>query len=190
MGIAPIFPPMKKNLARRDDGQIRGLSDIANLNRCFSLCADDRNNLYLGGNWGLIRYDGNTFLSFKEEVGFPGHTVYSLACDRQGNLIVGYWLPQQEPRIDCYDGTRFTTLFTEPQSLDDHCITALVISRQDALWFGRGTLHGKDRGKSIGCLRPGAGCTFPTTASICRGCEEPARPSAWRPLSACPNLIL
>ena len=163
MGFAPTFTPIDKNLARRDDGQIRGLSDITDLNRCLCLCADKRDNLYLGGDWGLFRYDGNAFLSLKEELGFPGHTVYSLVCDRQGNLIVGYWLPQQGPRIDRYDGARFTTLFAEPDPQPDDCITALVVSRQDALWFGRGTLYGKDRGKGIGYLRPGAGCTFFTS---------------------------
>ena len=165
MGFAPTFTPSDKNIAHYDGEWIRSIETVPELGRCWALCLDSRGNLYFGGDQGLIHYDGEAFNPLGPAQGFDGHAVHAIAIDRQGNLIIGHSaLADSTAQISRYDGKGCTPLFTDQDSDAEDCITALIITRQDALWFSRGTIMAKDRGKGIGCYRQGAGLTFFTTA--------------------------
>ena len=165
LGFAPTFTPLDKNIAYYDGEQIFGIDSISSLGRCWALCMDNQGHLYLGGDAGLARYDGEHFNPLGPEQGFDGQFVHALATDRQGNLLIGYSSATDSTvQIARYDGANSTLLFSDKASNAEECINALVLTRQDTLWFGRGTAMSKDRGKGIGCMRPGAGLSFFTTA--------------------------
>jgi transcriptional regulator with AAA-type ATPase domain/ligand-binding sensor domain-containing protein len=165
LGFAPTFTTLHKNVAHYDGEQIIGVDDIPDLGRCWTLCADEQGYIYFGGDNGLARYDGAHFSPIGPEQGFDGHSVHALTVDRQGNLLIGYSASTDSTaQIARYDGAQCTLLFADAASNAEESINALVLTRQDALWFGYGTAIAKDRGKGIGCLRPGAGVSFHTTA--------------------------
>ncbi len=165
MGFAPIFSPLQKSIIRYDQQQRVSPQEDVDLGRCWALCDNDKGALYIGGERGLVCYDGERFDWPGQSHGLANIVVQSLTTDHQDKLIIGYLNNEDDTvQIAEYDGKNFNVLFKDTNSDPEDCITALIISRKDVLWFGLGTSTDKTKGRGIGYLRPGAGFRFLTSA--------------------------
>jgi ligand-binding sensor domain-containing protein len=58
-------------------------------NHVYCLAQDSSNNIWIGTNKGLAKFNGSSFTYYATSTGLPSDTIYSLLCDRNSELIVG-----------------------------------------------------------------------------------------------------
>jgi len=98
---------------------------------------DKEGNLWFGhgtkgfrGGWGLTRYDGQSFKTFKkDDFGFISDSVCSIITDEQGNL----WFGKMGGGISKYDGKSFVN-FTTGDGLCDNWVNDVFLAQNGDLW--------------------------------------------------------
>ena len=152
---------------------------------CLALCEDRSGHLWVGSRQGLYCYDGHTLLK-----SYDGHTLLKMYLegedggldtllkmypegDTEGfgiaaiasdeELFFGY-TSRDHKFIICYDGQSFQTVFKEESGSFGFigAITAIVKTRDRALWFGRGTVNAQTNGRGIGRLDESGEVSFLT----------------------------
>ncbi len=160
-GFVQSYSSAKKSIARYGGGQhtVWGEDQGLVLGRCWALCCDGNGDIWLGGDKGLVRYDGQNFVASEKKEGFPGTTVYSLAATNDGGLIIGH--------SDIGSGTvqlsrtpGFVSLFCDEDIGLNECITAVVSTSQGDIWFGRGARESGTQGKGLGLWQKGGSLRF------------------------------
>ncbi len=98
----------------------------------FSITEDKAGNLWFATrNHGACRYDGKSFISYKEDEGFVSRGVYSILEDQKGNI----WLTTEQDGVWCYDGKSFKN-FTTNNGLVNDSVFSILEDKNGNLWFG------------------------------------------------------
>ncbi len=58
-------------------------------NQINCIAEDGYNNIWIGTDNGLVKYDGSNFKYYSRETGLPSNKIYSLYWDRNSELLVG-----------------------------------------------------------------------------------------------------
>lgn len=89
---------------------------------------DNDNELWIGTNGGLSRFDGSSFVNYEKSKGLISNFITSLACDTTGNIWIG-----TTKGLVKYDGLRFHNYF--PLGKDQqNLILKVVADRQNNIW--------------------------------------------------------
>jgi signal transduction histidine kinase/ligand-binding sensor domain-containing protein len=99
-------------------------------NYIYSLYADQRNNLWIGTDTYLNRYNGNYFDTIPQRKGLVEGIVWSTCEDRKGNV----WFATTKGLVK-YDGKQFVT-FTEKDSLPSNQTWSVTADADDNIWVG------------------------------------------------------
>ena len=98
----------------------------------FSISEDKAGNLWFATrNHGACRYDGTSFISFRENEGFASRGIYSILEDKKGNI----WLTTEDKGVWCYDGKSFKN-FTTKDGLICDSVFSVFEDKNGNLWFG------------------------------------------------------
>ncbi len=103
------------------------------------LLVDRRGWVWISGDNGLSRWDGQNWRTFTTADGLATNQPYFMCEDREGNLWLGY---HSSSGLSRFDGTRFTH-FTSAQGLANDAVYSLGIDARGHLWIG--TARGVDR---------------------------------------------
>ncbi|MGB3949097.1 MAG: two-component regulator propeller domain-containing protein [Bacteroidia bacterium] len=103
------------------------------IDKLLTLFIDSKQNLWIGTfDAGVIKYDGTSFISYKESDGIANKAVWSIAEDDNNNMFFG----TGEGGLSCFDGKHFKTLSTD-NNLCSNYIEALIWDNIDnCLWAG------------------------------------------------------
>ena len=101
------------------------------LNSVHALAQTPDGYLWLGGDDGVVRFDGLRFVSFGLREGLHSERVRVLFADSAGAL----WIGTVGGGLSCCQQGRFTT-YTLQDGLPDDSITALAEDAQHRLWVG------------------------------------------------------
>lgn len=132
----PIEPPIFYNSSQ----------DSISDDMIFSISEDKAGNLWFATRrHGACRYDGKSFVSFREQEGFVSRGIYSILEDKKGNI----WLTTEEDGVWCYDGKSFKN-FTTKDGLICDSVFSVLEDKNGNLWFGtRGFGLSRYDGKSF-----------------------------------------
>jgi len=116
---------------------IDGLSN----NRINSILQDRRGFMWFATEDGLNRYDGNTFVVYKNNPADPNtlsaNFIQSLIEDGQGNLWIGTWgggLDKLDPRTERFTHYRYNP--NDPNSISGDAIKSIGQDSHGYLWLG------------------------------------------------------
>jgi DNA-binding NtrC family response regulator/ligand-binding sensor domain-containing protein len=92
--------------------------------------------MYIGGNGGLVRYDGKEFATFTAEDGLPSDEVLAICRETDGALWIGTagGLSRYDAR-GMGDFPHFVN-FTTEDGLPDDSISAIYSDPNGVMWFG------------------------------------------------------
>ena len=112
----------------------------------FSISEDKAGNLWFATRrHGACRYDGKSFISFREDEGFVSRGIYAILEDKKGNI----WLTTEDNGVWCYDGKSFKN-FTTKDGLICDSVFSVLEDKNGNLWFGtRGFGLSRYDGKSF-----------------------------------------
>lgn len=112
----------------------------------FSIAEDRRGNLWFATRrHGACRYDGKSFVSFREAEGFVNYGVNAILEDKKGDI----WFATDKNGVFCYDGTSFKN-FTTSDGLINNSVRSILEDKDGNLWFGtRGFGLSRYDGKSF-----------------------------------------
>lgn len=125
--------------ASQPDLNVRGAANFQSLNvkqglnnsSVRSIFKDSRGYIWLGGDYGLSRYDGTNFTYFTAEEGLSSNgRISSILEDRQGRLWFG-----TANGVSIYDGTCFMH-FTAEESLKFGPVRSMLEDKQGNIWIG------------------------------------------------------
>jgi ligand-binding sensor domain-containing protein len=98
----------------------------------LAILEDSKGNLWIGtAGGGLVRYDGNTLLTFTKKQGLPSNTIRAIHEDSTGNL----WFTTGSSGLCKYNG-RELTIYSEKEGLVHNSASALLEDRSGNLWIG------------------------------------------------------
>ncbi|NEU07616.1 hypothetical protein GZH53_04750 [Flavihumibacter sp. R14] len=102
------------------------------LNAIISI-VEDRNGIIWFASWnneGLVRYEGNSLISYTQKVGLGDNMIYSLLEDEAGNI----WIGTRDHGVWRYDGKSFTNI-SEQTDLKDEAIYSIEKDKNGNIWF-------------------------------------------------------
>ncbi len=106
----------------------------------FSISEDKAGNLWFATRrHGACRYDGKSFVSFRENEGFVSSGIYSIVEDKKGNI----WLTSEDNGVWCYDpstslgagGNSFKN-YSTADGLVNNSVFSVLEDKDGNLWFG------------------------------------------------------
>jgi ligand-binding sensor domain-containing protein/serine phosphatase RsbU (regulator of sigma subunit) len=95
-----------------------------------SIYEDKYNNLWIGTDDGLYKYDGKKTYHFSAKDGCTEKPVQQLIGDKQGNI----WIATAAG-IHCYNGKKFSAI-TEKDGITSNDVYSIVFDKYGALWAG------------------------------------------------------
>ena len=99
----------------------------------YALATDKKGNLWIGSEYGLYMYDGDTFTHFTSDNSlFPSGKVRSVEADDEGNVWIGV-----NNQLAKYDGKEFT--FYETDENTKYYFTSICID-DNFIYLGTGGL--------------------------------------------------
>jgi PAS domain S-box-containing protein len=104
----------------------------------YSLYEDEKENLWIGTNAGLILYQPTTGLTKMEYPGFDNSRITGIVKDSKGK----FWFATYGQGAFAYDGNTFRH-YSEINGLSSNIILALIHDQEGNMWFG--TANGLSR---------------------------------------------
>ena len=102
-------------------------------NDVYSLCADSKNNIWIGTTNGLALFTGKSWTIYKKEnAGLPSNLILSIAEDQKGFIWVG-----TDKGISLFNGKKWTTYTVENSSLVDNRVQTIKV-HQNKIYIGTG----------------------------------------------------
>jgi len=99
-------------------------------NEIFALAIDKQGALWIGTEYGITKYDGNTFQKFQQSSsGLIYHSVHSIAVDSDNNK----WFGTSEG-VSKFDGTTWLS-YTTDFGLVDNYINSIAVDGYGNIWF-------------------------------------------------------
>jgi len=95
-----------------------------------SIFQDERGYIWLGTNYGLVKYDGVDFILFTEKDSLSDNVITSIYQDNRDKL----WIGHKSGKITVYDGENFMK-FSPEEGLGMKEISSFLVDNKDALWF-------------------------------------------------------
>jgi len=103
---------------------------LSPLNKVNALAVDASNNLWIGSNIGLTKYNGTSFTTYSTaNSGIVSDTIISLACGN-GNVYAG-----SNRGLSIYNGTNFTN-YTTANGMNSNTINCITVESATAIWLG------------------------------------------------------
>lgn len=97
-----------------------------------SVTEDSKGNLWFATRrHGACRYDGTSFVSFREKEGFVSYGITNIIEDSKGTL----WLGTDKNGVFCYDGKKFKK-YTTNDGLVNNSVRSILEDNNGNLWFG------------------------------------------------------
>lgn len=123
--------PVFAGLYQYKDGEFTHL--FKDCYHVYALATDTKGNLWIGSEYGLYKYDGDTFTHFTSDNSFfPSGKVRSVEADDKGNVWIGV-----NNQLAKYDGKEFTYYETEENT--KYYFTSICIDG-DVIYLGTGGL--------------------------------------------------
>ncbi len=98
----------------------------------FSIAEDHSGNIWFATRrHGACRYDGKSFISYRENEGFVSYGIYSMMEDKKGNM----WFSTEKNGVFCYDGRTFKN-YTTADGLVNNSVFSILEDNAGNLWFG------------------------------------------------------
>ena len=107
--------------------------------RVMKIVEDNAGNIWFGTSDGLIKYDGEKFITFSKKEGLPGEDeeIWGLTIDKNGLIWVG-----STGGVSHFDGEKFTpfilpeTRVENPQPmLSDKLVFQFLEDKNETMWF-------------------------------------------------------
>ena len=95
------------------------------------LLKDSKGNIWIGGQGGVTKFDGQSFTTYDLEPENDNYTVWSICEDKQGNIWFGSYLGG----LYKYDWKTFTD-YSEKLGLVSDAYLSIVEDSEGNLWFG------------------------------------------------------
>ena len=112
-------------------------------NKVNALAVDASNNLWIGSNAGLTKYDGSSFTTYNtSSSGIVSDTVISLACGNN-NVYVG-----TNHGLSIYNGSTFTNYNTS-NGMNSNIVNCITVENTSAIWLGNPNGLDKFNGSSF-----------------------------------------
>lgn len=109
-----------------------------------SMILDDSDNLWLGTDDGLTRYDGKFFWHYTQEQGLNNNLILAVLGDSKNNI----WFGTFRGGVTRYDG-KFLTNFTTDNGLPNNVVNIIFEDNLGNIWFGTGGGAAKYDGESF-----------------------------------------
>ncbi len=103
---------------------VDGLPD----NSVFSVAMDSSGNIWAGTNAGVVRYDGEKFITYSKEQGLPDYTVTHILQDSRGDIWTSSYATLSRIR-----GDRVTN-YSDTSVLNQKIIYDLALDEHDGIW--------------------------------------------------------
>ena len=97
----------------------------------LGMVVDERDNLWLATNEGVIKYNGFTTKRYQEKNGLVGNNVWCVLKDREGNL----WFGTIGSGVSKFLGEEFKT-YGKKDSLPGEIVTTLFQDSKRNIWLG------------------------------------------------------
>ncbi len=105
-------------------------------NSVTSIAVDKNNNVWVGTNSGLAKFDGLSWTSFTAADGLADDAIRTLGLDPDGNLWIGTW----ENGISMFDGQTWTN-YNEDDGLFNNMIYSIHADNSGSIWIGTRNNH-------------------------------------------------
>ncbi|HEX7413228.1 MAG TPA: two-component regulator propeller domain-containing protein, partial [Bacteroidia bacterium] len=100
-------------------------------NKVYALAVDASNNLWIGSNRGLTKYDGTTFTTYNTTNSLiKSDTIISLACNG-GNVYAGSY-----KGLSVFNGTSFTNYNRATNGMKSDTVYCITAESASAVWLG------------------------------------------------------
>ena len=118
------------------------MRDVLTFNQLFSLTIDNNNEVWVGTDAGIARYDGDSWAVFTTDDGVSGDSVFDLTVDADGDIwaLTNTGTPNYLTSISCFDGMGWDVLYQWEQS-SGH-LSTISIDQYGAAWLGQGLIYG------------------------------------------------
>ncbi len=125
-----------KRLGKNEFQQVKVPSQSFSNSR---LLVDSHGDVWASGDYGLSRWDGQTWTTFTTTDGLAHNDPYFLCEDHDGNIWFGY---HSSHGVTCFNGSSFRT-YTTADGLFNNAVYSLGVDQHNNLWIG--TARGVDR---------------------------------------------
>ena len=104
----------------------------------FDMAVDKNDNVWIGGDVGLLKYDGKKFTLYNSRnTAMPEDIVWSIAVDSQNNLWLASCRVRQGGLVK-YDGSKWTVYTLANSVLPVNMIHSIAIDKSDNVWLALG----------------------------------------------------
>ncbi len=102
-------------------------------NSITDIAEDSQGILWVGTNWGLVRYDGSTWTVYQAgSTGLPSNVIRSVAVDSSDRV----WVGTQLNGVAIYDGQDWSGYNTDNSPLPDNEVNCITIDHRGWAWIG------------------------------------------------------
>jgi hypothetical protein len=109
-----------------------------------ALAVDVNNNLWVGGNAGLVKFNGTTYTTYNvANSGITSDTVLSLAYGN-GNVYIG-----TQNGLSVFNGTTFTNYNHAGNGMKSDSVYCITVENANTIWLGNGYGIEKFNGSSF-----------------------------------------
>jgi len=105
-------------------------------NSVTSIAVDDDNNIWVGTNSGLSKFDGLSWTSYTTADGLADNKIRALSFDPDGNL----WIGTYEDGISMYNGQTWTN-YTQDDGLFNNMVYCIHADNSSNIWIGTRNNH-------------------------------------------------
>ena len=128
-GTSSSFQLLRYNGSQWDT--FPAFNSLSSVNKVYALAVDASNNIWIGSNMGLSKFDGTTFTTFNTANStLKSDTILSLACGN-GNVYAGTY-----HGLSVYNGSSFTHYSKSVNGMKSDSVNCIAIESATAIWLG------------------------------------------------------